>query len=85
MTFAPAKIREFDHLRLNIEDFYRKARLTDGLIGLRNGVQTALVVARAARHNRASSGCHYRDDARETHTASPPVEGDQLDFPQLLA
>ena len=77
-------IRELDHLRLNIEDFYRKARLTDGLIGLRNGVQTALVVARAARRNRTSRGCHYREDARKTYTASPPVEGDQQDFPQLL-
>ena len=77
-------IRELDHLRLNIEDFYRKASLSDGLIGLRNSVQTGLLVARAAHRNRTSRGCHYREDARDTHAASPPAEGDQQNFPQLL-
>jgi L-aspartate oxidase len=32
-------IRELRNLWLNTEDFYRKTRLTDGLIGLRNSVQ----------------------------------------------
>lgn len=57
-------IRELESLRLNIEDFYRRAQLSDGLIGLRNGVQAALLVAHAARRNRTSRGCHYREDAR---------------------
>jgi L-aspartate oxidase len=78
-------IRELDHLRLNIEDFYRKARLSDGLVGLRNSVQAALLVARAAHRNRTSRGCHYREDVRDTHAASPPAEADPQDFPQLLA
>ena len=41
----------------NVEDFYRTAHLTDTLIGLRNMVLCALIVARSARHNRVSRGC----------------------------
>ena len=54
--------RELVNLRLNIEDFYRQARVADGLVGLRNSVQTALLVTWAANRNRTSRGCHYRDD-----------------------
>ncbi len=55
-------LRELRHLWLEIEDFYRKSRLTDGLIGLRNSAQAALIVARAARMNPVSRGSHYRED-----------------------
>jgi L-aspartate oxidase len=72
-------IRELNHLRLNIEDFYRRGRLSDGLIGLRNAVQSALVITHAARRNRTNRGCHYRDDARSVQGGVPPVEGDSLD------
>lgn len=64
-------IRELRHLQNEIETFYRKTKLSDGLIGLRNAVETALVVAQAARHNRQSRGCHYRID-------SVPAIGDRL-------
>ncbi|PWH12317.1 MAG: L-aspartate oxidase [Anaerolineae bacterium] len=56
-------IRELRHLQNEIETFYRKTKLSDGLIGLRNAVETALLVAQAARHNRQSRGCHYRTDS----------------------
>lgn len=56
-------IRELRHLQNEIETFYRKTKLSDGLIGLRNAVETALLVAHAARHNRQSRGCHYRVDS----------------------
>jgi len=56
-------IRELRHLQNEIETFYRKTKLSDGLIGLRNAVEAALVVADAARHNRQSRGCHYRTDS----------------------
>jgi L-aspartate oxidase len=56
-------IRELRHLQNEIETFYRVTRLSDGLIGLRNAVEVALIVAQAARHNRQSRGCHYRADA----------------------
>ncbi len=58
-------IRELRHLWNEIETFYRSTRLSDGLIGLRNAVEAALVVAQAARHNHGSRGAHFRLDARE--------------------
>lgn len=56
-------IRELRHLLNEIETFYRTTKLSDGLIGLRNAVEAALIVAQAARHNRQSRGCHYRSDS----------------------
>jgi L-aspartate oxidase len=64
-------IRELRHLMNEIETFYRVTKLSDGLIGLRNAVEVALIVAQAARHNRQSRGCHYRTDAVS-------LEGDRL-------
>jgi L-aspartate oxidase len=64
-------IRELRHLWNEIETFYRTTKLDDGLIGLRNAVEVALIVAQAARHNRQSRGCHYRQD-------SATSEGDRL-------
>ncbi|MGA2489840.1 MAG: L-aspartate oxidase [Anaerolineales bacterium] len=56
-------IRELRHMQNEIETFYSVTKLSDGLIGLRNAVEVALIVAQAARHNRQSRGCHYRVDA----------------------
>ena len=56
-------IRELRHLWNEIETFYRTTKLDDGLIGLRNAVEVALIVAQAALHNRHSMGCHYRQDS----------------------
>jgi L-aspartate oxidase len=64
-------IRELRHLWNEIETFYRTTKLDDGLIGLRNAVEVALIVAQAALHNRQSRGCHFRQD-------SVAVEGDRL-------
>ncbi|MBI5375476.1 MAG: L-aspartate oxidase [Candidatus Schekmanbacteria bacterium] len=49
-------------LNNEIEEFYRYAILSDELIGLRNGIQSAMVILSAARSNRKSRGCHYRTD-----------------------
>ncbi|MCB9644154.1 MAG: L-aspartate oxidase [Myxococcales bacterium] len=54
-------IRELRNLETEIEEFYRAARIHDSLIGLRNAVRTALIVAQAAWTNRRSMGCHYRE------------------------
>jgi L-aspartate oxidase len=59
-------IRELRHLWNEIETFYRTTRLSDGLIGLRNAVEAALIVAHAARHNPRSRGAHFRIDAKES-------------------
>jgi L-aspartate oxidase len=56
-------IRELRHMQNEIETFYRTTKLSDGLIGLRNAVEVALLVAQSARHNRQSRGCHYRVDS----------------------
>jgi L-aspartate oxidase len=49
-------------LQLEVDDFYARAQLTDEMLGLRNGLQTALAVLYAAMENRASAGSHYRLD-----------------------
>jgi len=49
-------------LQQEVEEFYKKGILSDALIGLRNGVQTAIAVLFAAEENRDSRGCHYRID-----------------------
>jgi L-aspartate oxidase len=49
-------------LQLEIGRFYARSELSDSLIGLRNGVQTALAVLLAAMEARESRGCHYRTD-----------------------
>lgn len=49
-------------LDLEISRFYEKAEVTDAMVGLRNGIQTALVILLAAMECRGSRGCHYRID-----------------------
>jgi len=49
-------------LHLEVGRFYARSELSDGLIGLRNGIQAALVVLLAATEARESRGCHYRLD-----------------------
>jgi L-aspartate oxidase len=56
-------IRELRHLWNEIDTFYLATRINDELIGLRNAVEVALIISHAARHNRQSRGCHYRQDA----------------------
>jgi len=59
-------LHDLNHLREEVEDFYRVTRLNDALIGLRHSVQAALIVAEAAFRNRTSRGAHYRDDDKGT-------------------
>lgn len=47
------------YLKNRIDDFYRKAHLNPMVLNLRNGIQTALIVAEAAFANRNSRGAHY--------------------------
>ena len=56
-------LRELRHLETEVERFYRVSHMTDGLIGLRNAVRTAVIVTQAAIANKQSMGCHYREDA----------------------
>jgi L-aspartate oxidase len=54
-------LRELRDLETEIEQFYRVTQVTDELIGLRNAVRTAVIVAGAAWANRVSVGAHYRE------------------------
>ncbi len=55
-------LRILRDLQFDVELFYRRAKLTDELIGLRNGAQTALAIVHAAYRNRHSRGGHFRTD-----------------------
>lgn len=55
-------LRDLRLLEMEITHFYRITRLTDDLIGLRNAVQSALLVTTAAWRNPRSRGAHYRMD-----------------------
>jgi L-aspartate oxidase len=52
-------LRELD---LEIGRFYAKCEVSDPIIGLRNGILTALLILQAAEQSRNSRGCHYRID-----------------------
>jgi L-aspartate oxidase len=54
--------RILGELQVEIENFYRRGTMSDALLGLRNGVQTALAIHHAASENRVSKGAHYRVD-----------------------
>lgn len=53
-------LSELRHLETQIDHFYQVSGLTDELIGLRNAVRAAVIVANAAWANKQSVGCHYR-------------------------
>ncbi len=55
--------RILSQLQIEIENFYRRGTMSDALVGLRNGVQTALAIERGASDNRISRGCHYREES----------------------
>jgi L-aspartate oxidase len=55
-------IADLSYLEHRIEQFYRETKLVDSLLGLRNALTAAQIVAGAARRNPVSRGCHYRKD-----------------------
>ena len=62
-------IRTYDRLKIalktlvdmeeNIEELYYEYRIEKSILELRNAVQTGVAIARAARNNKNSKGCHY--------------------------
>lgn len=52
-------LRELD---LEVARFYEKCEVSDSIIGLRNGILTALLILDGAVQCRESRGCHYRVD-----------------------
>lgn len=55
-------VAELERSEERIVKYFNDTRLTRATIELRNGVQTALLIARSARDNPVSRGCHFRVD-----------------------
>jgi hypothetical protein len=51
--------RKLRHLESEIERSYRASTLTEGAVGLRNVVHTAMMVAMAAWRDKTSTAGHY--------------------------
>lgn len=51
-------VLDLNYLKYRIEKFYCNVCLNKDLLELRNGIQTALIVAEAAKQDRESRGCH---------------------------
>ncbi|MGE5479850.1 MAG: L-aspartate oxidase [Chloroflexota bacterium] len=50
------------HLQTELEQFYRRAKMTRSVIELRNGVQTAIAVTNATVESPVSRGAHFISD-----------------------
>jgi L-aspartate oxidase len=55
-------VADLNYLTHRTEQFYRETKLADSLVGLRNGIAAAQIIAAAAQRNPISRGCHYRTD-----------------------
>jgi L-aspartate oxidase len=53
---------ELSLMKIEVERLYRRTKLADELVGLRNMIHCGLLVIEQARRNRVSSGCHFRAD-----------------------
>ena len=49
----------FRHLQSEIDQFYQKAKMSQKILELRNGIQTAIAVTQATLEARVSRGTHY--------------------------
>ncbi len=50
---------DLDYLRHRIEKFYKEAKMDEKVVGLKHGIQVALLIAYAALGNPTSLGAHY--------------------------
>ncbi len=53
---------DLEYLRHRIEKFYREARMDPKVVGLKHGIQVALMITHAALANPVSLGAHFRKD-----------------------
>jgi len=53
-------VADLSYLAHRVEQFYRETKLADSMIGLRNGITAAQIIAGAAVRNQVSRGCHFR-------------------------
>jgi len=62
-------LRRMELIRDEVEDFYKRTKVTEGLIELRNLVQCAGLVIRCAMMRKESRGLHVTTDYRERNDA----------------
>ena len=55
-------LRRINFLEMEIEDFYKRTRISPRLLELRNVVTTAKLIIRSALARRESRGLHYTTD-----------------------
>ncbi len=55
--------RLLSSINIDVEEMYRRAKLSDELVGIRNAVEVALDITAQARMNRVSRGVHFREDS----------------------
>jgi len=53
---------DLEYLQHRIEKFYREARMDPKVVGLKQGIQVALMITHAALANPVSLGAHFRKD-----------------------
>lgn len=54
--------RRLATLYIEVDERYRRFKLSDDLVGLRNGLEAGLMIIQQARRNRTNRGCHFRED-----------------------
>jgi L-aspartate oxidase len=52
-------VKDLTYLQAEVEEFYRDVLVCDELVGLRHGIQAALIIAQSALKNKHSQGSHY--------------------------
>ena len=58
-------LRRMDLIRNEVESFYKKTKVTEGLIELRNLAQCALLIIQCALKRKESRGLHFTTDYRQ--------------------
>jgi L-aspartate oxidase len=53
---------DLEYLKHRIEKFYKEAKMDPKVVGLKHGIQVALMITHAALANPVSKGAHYRID-----------------------
>jgi len=53
---------DLEYLRHRIEKFYKEAKMDPKVVGLKHGIQVALMITHAALANPVSKGAHFRKD-----------------------
>ena len=53
---------DLEYLRHRIEKFYREAGMDSKVVGLKHGIEVALMITHAALANPVSLGAHFRKD-----------------------